>query len=83
MHNENDGYFYQAIKLKNFKRGKNSIKNNVALYVSSIILCLEEQLGELTGDGENVKIDTRVVDGDKILHNICTVRDIHNLVVSN
>ena len=41
-------------------------------------MCLEEQFGEMTGIGENVKKDTRVVDGDKILHNICTVLDIHN-----
>ena len=81
MHNENDEYFYQGIKLKNFQRGKDSIKNNEVLYVSSIIFCLEEWFGELTGDGENVEIGTRVVDGDKILHNICTVLDIHNWVL--
>ena len=51
------------------------------LYVSSIILCLEEWFGELTGDGGNVEIDTRVVDEDKILHNICTVLDIRNWVL--
>ena len=28
--------------------------------------------------GENVEIDTRVTDGDKILHIICTVPDILN-----
>ena len=78
MHNENDEYFYQGIKLKNFLQGKNSIKNNVVLYVSSIIICFEEWFRELTRDGENIEIDTRVVDGDKILHNICTVLGICN-----
>ena len=73
--------FYQGKKLKNFQRGKDSIKNNVVLYVSSITLCLEEWFGELTGDGGNVEIDTRVVDEDKILHNICTVLDIRNWVL--
>ena len=72
VHNENDDYFYQCIKLKNFQQGKNSIKNNVVLYESSIILCLEKWFGEMTGDGKNDEIDTGVVDGDKILHNICT-----------
>ena len=51
VNNENDEYFYQGIKLKNFQQGKNFIKNNVVLYVSSIILCLEEWFGELTEDG--------------------------------
>ena len=78
MHNENDEYFYQGIKLKNFLQGKNSIKNNVVLYISSIIICFEEWFRELTRDGENIEIDTRVVDGDKILHNICTVLCICN-----
>ena len=81
MRNDNDEYFYWGIKLKNFQRGKDSIKNNVVLYVSSIILCSEERFGELTGDGENVKIDTRVVGRDRILHNICTVLDICNWVL--
>ena len=53
------------------------------LYVSFIILCLEEQYGEQTVDGESVEIDTRVVDGDKILHNICTIFDIRNWVLPN
>ena len=74
MHNENDEYFYQGIKLKNFLQGK----NNVVLYISSIIICFEEWFRELTRDGENIEIDTRVVDGDKILHNICTVLGICN-----
>ena len=78
MHNENDEYFYQGIKLKNFLKGKNSIKNNVVLYISSIIICFEEWFRELTRDGENIEIDTRVVDGDKILHNICTILGICN-----
>ena len=51
VHNENGKYFYQGIKLKNFQQGKGSIKNNIVLSVSSIILCLEEPFGELTGDG--------------------------------
>ena len=51
------------------------------LYIRSITLCLEEQFGELTGDGENFEIDTRVVDGDKILRNICTILYIHNWVL--
>ena len=55
MHNENGEYFYQGIKLKNFQRGKNSIKNNVRL--SSIIFCLQEQFGKLTGDGESVELE--------------------------
>ena len=53
------------------------------LYLSSIILCLKERFGELTGDGENVEVDTRVVNRDKILHNICPVCDIHNCVLPN
>ena len=53
------------------------------LYLSSIILCLKERFGELTGDGENVEVDTRVVNRDKILHNICPVFDIHNCVLPN
>lgn len=57
------------------------IKNDVVLYLSSIILCLKERFGELTGDGENVEVDTRIVDRDKILHNICHVCDIHNCVL--
>ena len=48
------------------------------VHVSSIILCLDERFGELAVDGENVEIDTRVADGDKILHNICIVLDIRN-----
>ena len=83
VHNENDEYFYQGIKLKNFQPGKDSIKNNLVLHLSSIILCLEEQIGELTGDGESVKIGTRVVNGDKILRNICTVLNICNWVLPN
>ena len=55
MHNENDEYFYQGIKLKNFLQGKNSIKNNLVLYISSIIICFEEWFRELTRDGENIK----------------------------
>ena len=79
-HNENDKYFYQGIKLKNLQRGKDSIKNNVSLYASSIILSLEERFGEPTGDGENVKTDTRLVYGDKILPNIYIVLHIRNWV---
>ena len=80
LHNKNCEYFYQGIKL-NFQWGKDSIKNNLVLYISSIILSLEEHFGELTGYGENVEIDTRVVDGGKILYSICTVLDIRNWVL--
>ena len=38
MHNENGDDFYQGIKLKNLQQGKDSIKNNLVLYVSSIVL---------------------------------------------
>ena len=51
------------------------------LYVSSIILCLEERFDKLTGDWEDIEIDTRVVDVCKILHNICIVLDIRNGVL--
>ena len=51
------------------------------LYIKSIILCLEEWFGD--GDGENVKIDTRIVYGDKIVHNICTLLVIHNWMLSD
>ena len=87
VHNENDKYFLSEhffqvqLQVHNFQlsRGRGSIKNNVLLYVSSIILCLEEYFGN--GDGENVKIDTRVVDGERILHNICTVLEICHWVL--
>ena len=55
MHNENNEYFYQGIKLKNFQWGKNYIKINVVLYIISIILCLKERLVNWQ-DGENVEI---------------------------
>ena len=42
-------------------------------------MCLEEYFGD--GDGENIKIDTRVVDGERILHNICTILEIWNWVL--
>ena len=69
LHNKNCEYFYQGIKL-NFQWGKDSIKNNLVLYISFIILSLEEHFGELTAYGENVEIDTRVVDGGKILYSV-------------
>ena len=69
------------MKLKNFQQGKDSIKNNIVLYISSIIFCFKEQFGEPTGDGRNIEIDTRVVDGDKILHDICTVHGICDWVL--
>ena len=83
VHNENDEHFYEVIKLKNFQPGKDSIKNNIVLYLSSIIFCFEERFGELIGDGKNVEIDTGVVDGDRILHNICTVLNIRNWMLSD
>ena len=49
--------------------------------IQSIILYLKECFGELTGYGQNFNIDTRVVDGGKILHNICTKLGIHNWVL--
>ena len=87
MHNENGKYFsseyffqvYLQVHNFQFSRGKGSIKNKILLYVSSIILCLEEYFGD--GDGENIKIDTRVVDGERILHNICTILEIWNWVL--
>ena len=51
------------------------------VYLSSITLYLEEHFGELTGNGENIKLDTGAVDRDKVLHNICTILDIHNWVL--
>ena len=63
--------------------GKDFMKNNVVLYVSSIIFCVEVHFGELTWDGENVEIDTAVVNGDKILHNISIIFDIPKWVLSD
>ena len=53
------------------------------LYLSSNTLCLEERFGEVTRDGENVEIDSRVGDADKILHNICTALEIVNWLLSD
>ena len=44
---------------------------------------MEERFSELAVDRENFKIDTRVVNGDKILHNICAVLEIYNWVFSD
>ena len=44
---------------------------------------MEERFSELAVDRENFKIDTRVVNGDKILHNICVVLEIYNWVFSD
>ena len=38
MHNEHGDDFSQGIKLKNLQQGKDSIKNKLVLYVSSIVL---------------------------------------------
>ena len=67
--------FIRVSNLKTFCKEK--ILSKIT-YISSIIICFEEWFRELTRDGENIEIDTRVVDGDKILHNICTVLGICN-----
>ena len=87
MHNENGECFYQGetfINLKNFPRKKrfHQKHQNIVLYLTSFFIC-EERFAQPTGDGENVEIDTTLVDGEKIVHNICTVHGIRNRVLPN
>ena len=68
---------YQGIKLKNYVREEEFIKNNITKVLEGLLSCLDQRCGLLQTDDENEIDDTRVraevKEGDTLLYHICRI----------